>query len=190
MKRLLSRCLPVLLLASMPAAAEKNDAFQPTRINCRSCDANGLSGIMTMSGGVDLTRGTLRIDADSGRVEQSPEGYQRVTLEADPGKKVRFRQKGDGPGEQWMDGEARRIEYDERSATVKLFSAAKMQRTIDGRPSQQAEGEYISYDSRTEVFTLRNTNTGEDRPGAGRNTIILQPRRSAPAQAAAGAGTP
>ena len=105
---------------------------------------------------------------------------QRILLQAQPGNKVRFRQKADGPGERWMEGEAERVEYDDRSAMVKLMSKAKVRRTLDGVQTEEAEGEFISYDSRTEEFTLRNTSTGEDRPGGGRNTIVLQSKRKAP----------
>ncbi len=178
MKRILLASL--LLAAASQAAAEKADAFKPTRIDCRTCDANSLTGSFKVAGGVELNRGTLRIVADSGQVEQSPEGYQRLLLLSEPGKKVRFRQKADGPGERWMEGEADRVEYDDRSAMVKLFSQAKVWRTMDGVQTEQAEGEYIAYDSRTEMFSIRNTATGEDRPGGGRNTLILQSKRRPP----------
>ena len=182
MKRFILTAL--LLAAAGHAAAEKADAYKPTKINCRSCDANSLTGTFSMSGGVEIIRGTLTIDADGGRFETSPEGYQRVLLQAEPGKKVRFRQKADGPGERWMEGEADRVEYDDRSATVKLFSKAKVRRTLDGVRTDEAEGEYIAYDSRSEIFVVRNTATGEDRPGGGRNTIILQSKRRPPPSAA------
>lgn len=177
----------LLLAAAGPVAAEKADAYRPTRIVCRACDVNSLTGTFTVAGGVELTRGTLKIEADGGRVEDSAQGYQRLLLEALPGRKVRFRQKADGPGERWMEGEADRVEYDDRTGMVKLFSKAKVRRSLDGFQTEEAEGEYISYDSRTEEFTLRNTSTGEDRPGGGRNTIILQSkRRPPPAPAVAG----
>lgn len=183
--------LPALLFAAAgQASAEKADAYKPTSIKCRACDANSLTGTFAVSGGIELSRGTLKIVADSGRVEESPNGYQRILLQADPGNKVRFRQKADGPGERWMEGEADRVEYDDRSAMVKLFSKAKVRRTQDGFQTEEAEGEYFSYDSRTEVFTLRNTSTGEDRPGGGRNTIILQSKRKPPAAAVAAMDKP
>jgi len=178
----MKRCIlpALLLLAAGQAAAEKADAYKPTQIKCRSCDANSLTGTFTLAGGVEVNRGTLTISADGGRFEESPGGYQRILLQAQPGNKVRFRQKADGPGKRWMEGEAERVEYDDRSAMVKLMSKAKVRRTLDGVQTEEAEGEFISYDSRTEQFTLRNTSTGEDRPGGGRNTIVLQSKRKAP----------
>ena len=178
----LLNCLPALLLlgAAGPAAAERADAYQPTRIDCRICDADGVSGKFTVAGGVVLTRGTLQISADRGEVQKSPDGYQRATLRADGDNKVRFRQKADGPGEQWTEGEAERVEYDEKTAMLKLFSKASVRRLQNGRLSDEAAGEYISYDSRHELFSIRNTSTGEDRAGAGRGSIVIQPRRTSP----------
>ncbi len=173
--------LPALLLGmAPPALAEKADAYKPTEISCRACEADGVTGIMTVKGGVVITRGTLRIEADSGRVERAPDSYQRAWLAAGAGGKVRFRQKADGPGERWFEGEADRVEYDERVATVKLFSGAAIRRTANDRLPEEARGEYIAYDSRKEFYVMRNTPSGEDRPGAGRNTIILPPSRIAP----------
>jgi lipopolysaccharide export system protein LptA len=182
MKRFTPFLLSALLLGGAgPASAEKADALKPIKIDCDECDANGITGIYTMLGKVVITRGTLKIEADRGRIEETPEGYSRAILEANPGRKVRFRQKGDGPGQQWMEGEAERVDYDERSGLVKLFSKARVQRTVDGRPSDEAEGAFISYDSHQELFSVRNTTAGEDVPGAGRGTIIIQPKRRPPA---------
>ncbi len=176
--------IPLLLLLGVAAQAraEKADAYKLTEIACRSCEADGVTGIVTVAGGVVVTRGTLKIEADSGRIERSPDGYQFARLTADAGKKVPFRQKADGPGERWVEGEADRVEYDERAATVKLFSGAKIRRSASDRLPEEAQGEYIAYDSRKEFYVMRNTNTGEDRPGAGRNTIVLPPSRVADPQ--------
>ena len=38
------------------------------------------------------------------------------------------------------------------------------------------QGEFISYDSRAEFFTVHNTPTGESKPGGGRIKAVIQPR--------------
>ncbi|NNG24557.1 lipopolysaccharide transport periplasmic protein LptA [Telluria aromaticivorans] len=189
----MKRIVPFLFLllgVAAQASAEKADAYKQTKIDCRKCDQDTLTGIALMDGGVTITRGTMLIDAWRGRVETSPEGYQRATLEAGSGSKVRFRQKADGPGEQWMEGEAERVEYDDRTGLVKLLSKARVQRLQDGALVDEAVGEFISYDSRKEQFSLRNTSTGDDRAGAGRASIVIQPRRRPPTPVAAGTVTP
>lgn len=89
----MKRIVPFLFLlpgVAAQASAEKADAYKQTRIDCRKCDQDTLTGIALMDGGVTITRGTMPIDAWSGRVETSPEGYQRATLEAGSGSKARF----------------------------------------------------------------------------------------------------
>jgi lipopolysaccharide export system protein LptA len=59
---------------------------------------------------------------------------------------------------------------------VKLFSKAKMRRLEGVRPTDEVEGEFISYDSRAEYFAVNNTSGGESKPGAGRIKATIQPR--------------
>jgi len=107
-----------------------------------------------------------------------------VTLTAAPGKAASFRQKRDGGPDLWVEGQAQRIEYDERNELVKLFSSAVVKEFEGTRMTSEVDGEYISYDNRKEVATVRNDASGESKPGKGRGTLILSPRRAA--QPAAG----
>lgn len=63
---------------------------------------------------------------------------------------------------------------------MKLFSRAKIRQLEGKKPSDEVEGEFISYDSRREFFSVRNTSAGTDKPGAGRGTMVIQPKRTAP----------
>jgi len=178
MKKLMLAAL-VLLGAAGYAAAEKADSYKPTEINYGRLDADDVKQVYTFTGDVTLTRGTLRMKADKAVVTYTPDGYQLATLTGG-GKKVAFRQKRDGEGDQWMEGEADRIEYDEKAELVKMYSKAKIRRLEGSKPSDEVEGEFISYDSRREFFSVRNTSTGADKPGAGRGTMVIQPKRTAP----------
>jgi lipopolysaccharide export system protein LptA len=42
------------------------------------------------------------------------------------------------------------------------------------------QGEFISYDSRKEFFSVRNSASGESKPGGGRGTMVIQPTRTEP----------
>ena len=169
----------LLLGAAGFAGAEKADSFKPTQIDYDKLDVDDVKQVYTATGNVVLTRGTLLMKADKAVVTYTPDGYQLATLTGG-GKKVTFRQKRDGEGDQWMEGEADRIEYDERAELVKMYSKAKIRRLEGSKPSDEVEGEFISYDSRKEFFSVRNTNTGADKPGAGRGTMVIQPKRTEP----------
>ncbi|MBY0239549.1 MAG: lipopolysaccharide transport periplasmic protein LptA [Burkholderiaceae bacterium] len=169
-----------LLLAMGASHAEKADSYKPTEIQYDTADLDDVKQIRTLRGNVVLTRGTLRMKSDLAIVTQDPEGYQHVTLTGVPGKPATFRQKRDGEGEQWVEGEAERIDYDGRVELVKLFSKARIKRLEGSRPSDEVAGEFISYDSRKEYFSVRNTVSGDSKPGAGRGTMVIQPSAKRP----------
>ncbi|SFM58773.1 lipopolysaccharide transport periplasmic protein LptA [Rugamonas rubra] len=172
-KLLLSALL--LLGAAVPALAEKADSSKPTEIKFDNVDIDDVKQIQTFTGNVVLTRGTLLMKAAKAVVTQSPEGYQYATLTSVAGVPATFRQKRDGAGDQWVEGEAERIEYDGKIELVKLFSKARVKRIEGSKPGDVVEGEFISYDSRKEFFSVKNTPTGDSKPGAGRGTMVIQP---------------
>lgn len=179
----------MLLAASGLAHAEKADSTKPTKIDYDDLQVDDVHQVKTLTGNVVLTRGTLLLKSPKAVVTTDPEGYNYVVLTSVPGTLATFRQKRDGEGDQWVDGEAERIEYNDKTDLVKLFSKAKVHRTEGGRLSDEVEGAFISYDSRKEQFAVKNTVTGETKPGAGRGSMTIQPpvRPAAPAAGAAAA---
>ena len=122
-----------------------------------------------------------KVDADSLDTDQVT-GNHIAT-----GKVATFKQKRDGGPDLWVDGQAERIVYDERTEIVKLYSNAVVKQLENGRLTNEMDGEFISYDNRKEVAAVRNDSSGETKPGKGRSTLILAPRRTAQAGAPAAA---
>ena len=182
----------MLLMAAGAVHAEKADSTKPTKIDYDDLQIDDVKQIKTLIGNVVLTRGTLLLKSPKAVMTTDPEGYDFVVLTSTPGTPATFRQKRDGAGDQWVEGEAERIEYSNKTDLVKLFSKAKVRRLEGGRLSDEVNGEFISYDSRKEQFAVKNTVTGESKPGAGRGTMVIQPtiRPAAPAAPAPAASTP
>ncbi len=183
MKKIL--ILAMLGLAAMSASAEKADATKQTVLNYDSFDADEVTQTTVLSGDVVVTKGTLVLKADKAVVKESPEGDIYVTLTVNGGKLATFRQKRDGGPDLWIEGEAQRIEYDERNELVKLFSKAKLRELEGQKLTGEVGSEFISYDSRKGQLSGRNDASGTDKPGKGRGTMIIGPRKPRPA-----AGTP
>lgn len=179
MKRLY--CLILLMSCitfQVSARAEKADADQPTNVEADQMAYDDIKQINTFSGNVVLTRGSLIMRAEKMVVTQSPEGYQFATLYAAPGKPATFRQKRDGGANLWIEGRAAdRIEYDSRIEVARLFSKAKITLLDGTQPTDEVEGEFISYDSRAEFYSVSNTPTGDSKAGAGRIKATIQPRK-------------
>lgn len=179
-----------LSLLSLSATAEKADSLKEAVVEFDTSDVDGVTQTRILTGNVILTRGTLLLKADRAVVKETPEGFLTLTLTMNPGRVATFRQKRDGGPNLWMEGQAERIEYDEREEVVKLFSKAIVKELENGRPTNELQGPFISYDNRREVAAVRNDASGVTRAGGGRGKLIIAPRRTAegPAPAPEAAG--
>jgi len=183
----MKRFFPLLLLTwlallSGAAFAEKADATKPTNVEADKMAYDDVRQINTFTGNVVLTRGTLIMKAYQMTVTQDPAGYQYATLLAAPGGLATFRQKRDSGPDQWVEGEAERIEYNGKTDIVKLFSKAKLRRLEGSKVTDEVQGAFISYDSKEEFYTVNNTPNGESTPGGGRIKAVIQPRNDAKGQ--------
>jgi lipopolysaccharide export system protein LptA len=175
----------ILSMLALTAMAERADSLKQAVIDYDSLDVDEVTGTRILTGNVVVTRGTLVLKSDKALVKESPEGYMSVTLTSTAGKVATFRQKRDGGPDLWVEGQAERIEYDERSELVKLFSKGVVKQLENGRLTNEVDGPFISYDNRKEIVAVRNDVSGETKPGAARGRLILAPRRTGPAAPAA-----
>jgi lipopolysaccharide export system protein LptA len=172
-------CLAALACVSLqPAAhAEKADFDKPTNVEANQMFYDETKQTNTFIGNVVLTRGTLIMHAEKLLVRQDGAGHQFATLYAAPGGITTFRQKRDGGKDLWIEGYAAdRIEYDTKTEVAKLYKQAKVKMLDSGRPTDEVEGDFISYDSRVEFYTVLNSPSGESKPGGGRIHAVIQPR--------------
>lgn len=167
---LLAGCL---LLAALPAFAEKADRNKPVNLEADTVVMDDVKQISTYQGNVILTQGTLEIHGDKMVVKQGAEGFEQGTVY---GKPASFKQKRDGLDE-YIEGFAERIEYDARADKAQLFTRARMKRNQD-----DVRGNYISYDAKTEFFQVIGGNKEAGAP-AGRVRAVIQPK-SKPADSA------
>ena len=99
--------LTVFSLAMMGVAhAEKADSEKEAVITARSGHVDDVKQVRTLTGDVVLVKGTLTMKAGRALITEDPQGYQFITFWADPGKLATFRQKRDGAGDLWVEGEA------------------------------------------------------------------------------------
>lgn len=192
MKKLIA--IAVLGMAVMSASAEKADAQKTAVIDYTNLQVDEVNQTTILTGNVIVTKGTLVLRAEKAVIKRTPDEYIEVTLTTIPGKRATFRQKRDGGPDLWVEGEASRIEFNERASIVQLFSGARIRQLEGGRMTDEIQSEYISYDAMREIFTARNDASGESKPGAGRGRMIIAPRKprageapAAPAAPAAGA---
>jgi lipopolysaccharide export system protein LptA len=176
--RSLATSLLALALAGLAggAAAERADRDRPTQIEGDRCITEELKQVSVCTGNVVLTRGTLRITGERMEVREDPEGYRHAVVVAAPGGLATFRQRQDPtrPGvEEVIEGAAERVEYDERSETVRLIQRALWKRLENEQPRDEVAGNVITYDGRSSTYSVAG---GKDPGSDGRVRLILSPR--------------
>jgi lipopolysaccharide export system protein LptA len=163
----------VLFILATPALAEKADRDKPTQVEANKMTADDVRRLNVFEGDVVVTKGTIRLTADRLVVRQDAEGFQLATA---TGKPARFRQRQDAkPGEKeaiWVEGEALRIELDDRNQKIELFDKARVNRGGD-----EVAGDYIFVDQRSDFYQV-SSGKGPDKGGApkGRVKAIIQPK--------------
>jgi len=169
-----------VLAAATAANAEKADKDKPTHIEANKMSSDDTRRISIFEGNVVLTKGTQVVRADRIVVRQDADGFQFATA---TGKPVRFRQKGDpkdGKEGVWTDGEALRIELDDRNERVELFERARVTRDKD-----VVNGEYIFIDQRSDFFSVNAAKGAPPNSPEGRVTVVIQPKTKPEAPAPA-----
>jgi len=154
-----------------PALAEKADRDKPTNIESNKMSSDDARRMSIFEGNVVLTNGTMVVRADRIVVRQDADGFQFATAYGNP---VRFRQKGDPKGGKegvWTDGEALRIEIDNRNERVELFDKARVTRDQD-----VVIGEYIFVDQRTDFFSVSAAKGAAPTSPEGRVKAVIQPK--------------
>jgi lipopolysaccharide export system protein LptA len=172
--------LLAMLLAAAPAAhAEKADRDKPINLEADTANVDDAKKVSVYEGNVVLTQGTLMIRADKLVVQEDAEGFQYGTAYGNPAS---FRQKREGFDE-YIEGYGLRIEYDQKKDLVQLFTHARMKRNQD-----EARGNYISYDGKTEFFqVIGGKEYATPSNPKGRVRTILQPKKKTGTGAPAGA---
>ena len=162
------------LMVGPQAFAERADKDKPAVINADRSSGDDLNQTQIYTGDVVLTKGTIILRADQMTTKQDPEGYNLgVAIATQPNRLAYFKQKREGVDE-FIEGQAERIEYDEKADTVRLFNRGIVKRLAAGRDADEIRGDRIDYNTRTEVYAANcalATNAS-----CKRVTVVLQPK--------------
>lgn len=168
-----------LTLATVPAGAERADRDKPLNFAADTLRYDDARQTNVLTGNVVITKGTMSMRAGRVEVRQTPDGHQSAVA-IGGGKPAHYRQKRDRVDE-YVEGEAERIEYDGRTDTLKLMGDAVIRRYRGDTLADEISGQVITYDNVAEVFTV----DGGAQGSTGRVRGVLSPGgASAPAPAA------
>lgn len=140
-----------LMLMVGVAHAELADKDKPMNIEADSLRYDDATLTSVFTGKVVITKGTIIMRGNKMDVRQDTQGNQFGLLLGEPGF---FRQKREGLDE-WVEGEADRIEYDSKAQTVVLTGNAALRRYRGTAINDENLGNQITYNSVSEVFTVK-----------------------------------
>lgn len=155
----------ILATSSLHVHALDSDRKQPIAIEADQGSLDQKNQVTVFSGNVLVTQGSLHMKAQNARVSQDKSGNQTMVATGNP---VYFRQQLEG-NKGIAEGWGSRAEYDSARNLVKLIGNAKVQRGGD-----MAQGEAISYNTQTEIYTVLGGNAVGNKNGR-RVTVIIQP---------------
>lgn len=151
------------------AHAERADRGKPVDLEADKVSVDDAKKILVFEGNVQLIQGTLTIRAARLVVTQDQAGFQKGTAHGSPAK---FRQKREGR-EDYIEGEAERIEHDARNDKTEFFGKARVRSGGD-----DVSGNYITFDGITERYQVTGAAVGTPgiSPSDTRVRATLQPK--------------
>jgi lipopolysaccharide export system protein LptA len=173
-------CAAALAAACAAAGvrAEKADRDKPTQVEANRMTSDEARRVSIFEGNVVFTKGTLQLRAERVVLRQDADGFYHASASGAP---VRFRQRSDpqqpGLDGVWVEGEALRVEIDERTERIELMESARIARDQD-----EVRGSYILYDQRSEFFSVSSAKGAPAAAAPGeRVRAVIQPKQPAPA---------
>jgi len=174
-----------LALLAAPAAAEKADRYQLMAIESDQGGKLDLQRqVSVFTGNVLITKGTMTIRAARVEARQDASGYSSAVAFGSPGHPVTFRQKRDGADE-FIEGEAERLEYDGRTDTIRFVTNASVRRLRGATPADELTGNLITYNAIADEVNVSGGTAPTPTNPTGRVRVVLTPREGSEAAAEA-----
>ncbi|PXW99252.1 lipopolysaccharide export system protein LptA [Sphaerotilus hippei] len=182
MRPLPNALLALALMVSIGLPARAADRDEPLTVDAGQMKIDGKRRTRQLTGGVEITRGSLVLKAGEVEMREGPRGALATAL-GTAAQPATFRQKRVGPDEV-IEGDARRIEYDAASETVRFIEAARVRVYRDGKLADQVSGDQITYDRQRDVVEV----LGATGAVPGRVRAVVTPRAASDAASAPAGG--
>ena len=165
----------VLILAflTLPAFAERADRDKPMQLEANRISIDDAKKIQILEGDVIVIKGTMVLKADKVVITEDKYGFQLGVATGGKDGLARIRQKREGL-EEYIDGEAERIEYNTNTEVAEFFRRAWVRSGDD-----QVKGDYIWYDAISEKYLVTAGKSSDPKGQPARVRAIIQPKSKA-----------
>lgn len=160
------------------AHAEKADQDKPIILEAETVSVNDVQQVYDLEGDVRLIKGSILITGEKGNIKVDPEGYEYVDVQGSPESTASFRQRREGPANEFMQGRGQTVTYNAKTELLTLTGDASLKRLHNMQMLDQLRGWKIDYDDvmqRYQVLPPADA-VADDLPLA---RAILSPRRKA-----------
>jgi lipopolysaccharide export system protein LptA len=160
------------------AYAEKADQDKPVILEAEKVSVNDVKQAYDLKGQVLLIKGSIIVTGEDGHIEVDPEGYELVNVNGTPDKTASFRQRREGPADEFMQGFGAQVVYNAKTEVLTLTGDAKLKRLLNMQMLDQLRGWKIEYDDVKQYYRVTPPKDAkpDDLPLA---RAILSPRRKA-----------
>ena len=162
--------LSLCLLATQNVLAERADRDKPMQLEANRVTIDDAKKIQILEGDVLITKGTMMLKADRVVITEDQYGFQKSVASGGKDGLAHFRQKREG-SEDYVDGEAERIEYNSNSEIAELFHRAWVKSGED-----EVRGDYIWYDAVSEKYLVTAGKNLDPKGPPARVRAIIQPK--------------
>ncbi len=160
---------------STPVVANQADRDKPLIINADQVDLDDVKQKYTLIGDVLLVRGSMVGTGERGFVLVTPEGYQMIDLNGKSNLPATMRQRRETPQDEFMQGIAKDILYDDQKEKLLLVGNATVKRLLNMQMLDQLQGWQIEYEDVKESYQIKSQKLDLTRPPQSR--AILAPRK-------------
>lgn len=166
------------LTTAFPVHAEKADQDKPVILEAEKVSVNDVKQIYDLNGQVLLIKGSIVVTGEDGHITLDPKGYEFVDVIGTPEAVASFRQRREGPADEFMQGRGSQVTYDAKTEFLTLTGDASLKRLLNMQMLDQLKGWKIEYDDVKQYYQVIPPKDAKptDLPLA---RAILSPRRKA-----------
>ncbi len=172
------------------ARAEKADRQKPMTIEADKQGSTDMQrNVVVFTGNVVVSQGSMQIRAERIEIKELPDGHRVAMATGLAGKPVAFKQRRD-VGDETVEGQAERIEYDTQSNQLRLNGYAAVKRLRGAAVLDEITGAAIVWDNTSEQFSVQGGAPTPSNPTGRVRAVLAPPGEGAkPAAPAASAAT-
>jgi lipopolysaccharide export system protein LptA len=158
-----------------PALSEKADQNKPLIINAASVSINEVEQKYKLQGDILLIKGSIVVSGDQGDILVDPEGYQFIEVKGDAKSLATFRQRREGPANEFMQGASKDVNYDGKQEVLILLGDASMKRLLNMQMRDHLRGGKIEYRDDTQEYRVSQP-ASQPKSALPSSRAILAPR--------------